>query len=93
MARRAEITEDSIADELEQARKGAMDAKQHAAAVQAVVAKAKLAGLMIDRKEVRSGDIERMSEQELRAYLATPLMAEESADDIKPNAPTSNLEQ
>jgi phage terminase small subunit len=75
MAKRADITEDSIADELEQARLGAMKCEQHAAAVSATVAKAKLVGLMVDRKEVRQGEIESMTEEELRACLADGLPA------------------
>lgn len=70
MAKRADITEDSIATELEEARKLAIQVEAPAAAVSATVAKAKLAGLMIDRKEIGdAGDFAKMSEDQLREYI------------------------
>jgi len=84
MQRRKDVTEDSIIDELEQARQGAMNSEQHGAAVQATIAKAKLVGLMVDRKEIRRGEIENMTEAELRAYLE---------DSPTPNAPSTKATQ
>jgi hypothetical protein len=51
-AKRAEVTVASLLDELEQARVGATSAEQFAAATSAVIAKAKLSGLMTDRLEI-----------------------------------------
>jgi hypothetical protein len=42
----------SILNELEEARKQAVEINQPSAAVSAIVAKAKVAGLIVDRKEV-----------------------------------------
>jgi phage terminase small subunit len=71
MAKRQDITEESILEELEQARQCALGERQSAAMVSASVAKAKLVGLMVERKEVgNAGDFQRMSEQELRDWLA-----------------------
>jgi phage terminase small subunit len=70
MAKRADITDDTIATELEEARLIAKGEHQAAAMVSATVAKAKLAGLMIDRKEIGdAGDFSRLSEDELRAEI------------------------
>jgi hypothetical protein len=50
--RKARITAESLLTELEEARAGAVSAEQYGAATAAITAKAKLAGLMIDRMEV-----------------------------------------
>ena len=66
-----DIPADSIANELEEARPGATSQAQGAAMVSASVSKAKLVGLMIDRKEIGdAGEFQRMTEQELRDYIA-----------------------
>lgn len=70
MAKRAEVTEESILDELEQARSLALQTEAPAAAVSATVAKAKLVGLMIERKEIGdAGEFKNMSEDQLRDYI------------------------
>jgi phage terminase small subunit len=51
-AKRAEVTVASLLAELEQAREGAATDRQFAAATGAIMAKAKLSGLLVDRVEV-----------------------------------------
>jgi hypothetical protein len=55
-AKRAEVTVASLLGELEDARSGATNAEQFAAATGAIVAKAKLKGLMIDKVAVGSAN-------------------------------------
>lgn len=71
-AKRNDVTEDSLLDELEQARLKAMTADNGASAmVQATLGKAKLVGLLVERREQgKPGEFESMGEQELRAWLA-----------------------
>lgn len=69
--KRADITDDMIALLLMQAYKTAEGEHQSAAMVSAATAMAKLAGLMVDRKEIgEAGDFSRLSEQELREEIA-----------------------
>lgn len=78
MARRADVTEESILDELEEARQTALGERQSAAMVSASVAKAKLVGLMVDRKEIGdAGEFKAMSEAELRQYIANAANGED----------------
>jgi hypothetical protein len=53
-AKKAAVTVASLLDELEQARQGASDDRQFAAATSAVIAKAKLSGLMVDKVAIGS---------------------------------------
>jgi hypothetical protein len=53
-AKRAEVTVATLLGELEEARIGATSVEQFAAATSAVIAKAKLSGLMIDKVAVGS---------------------------------------
>jgi hypothetical protein len=70
-AARAQVTVESILDELEDARKQAAEINQPSAAVSATVAKAKLAGLIVDRKEVgKPGEFEGMNVDELREHVS-----------------------
>lgn len=75
-AERAAVTIQSLTDELEQSREGAAESGQFAAAVSATMGKAKLHGLLIDKKQltgprggpVQIADITRlkgMTQQEL----------------------------
>ena len=74
MGKRADVTEESLLDELEEARISAAENKQSGAMVAATMGKAKLTGLVVDRKEVgQPGDFERMNETELRAFIAANL--------------------
>jgi hypothetical protein len=73
-AAKAEVTRDSILAELEEARVMAKKNGQPAAAVSASMGKAKLVGLVVDRKEVGApgefADIENMTADELREHFA-----------------------
>lgn len=70
MAKRQDVTEDSLIEELEQARLIAAAERQTGSMVAATMGKAKLAGLLIERKEIGdAGEFQRMSEQELREYI------------------------
>src|SRR5262249_36879372 len=70
-AARAEVTVVSLLNELEEARKQAVEINQPSAAVSAIVAKAKVAGLIVDRKEVgKPGEFEGMNVDELREHIA-----------------------
>jgi hypothetical protein len=70
-AARAQVTVESILNELEDARKQAAEINQPSAAVSAIVAKAKVAGLIVDRKEVgKPGEFEGMNVDELREHVS-----------------------
>jgi hypothetical protein len=73
-AAKAEVTRDSILAELEEARVMAKKNGQPAAAVSASMGKAKLVGLVVDRKEVGApgefADLEDMTSDELREHFA-----------------------
>lgn len=70
-ALRAEVTVQTILDELAEARNLALQNGQPAAAVAASMGRAKVRGLIIDRKETgRPGDFEAMSDNELDAFIA-----------------------
>jgi hypothetical protein len=67
-AERAEVTVVSLLDELETARQLAMTKGQASAAVQATMGKAKLAGLIVDRREVGgAGEFDHLTDEELVA--------------------------
>jgi hypothetical protein len=69
-AARAEVTVASLLNELEEARKLAAEINQPSAAVAATLGKAKVAGLIVERKEVgKPGDFEGMNVDELRDYI------------------------
>jgi hypothetical protein len=75
-AARQGITIDSLCDELDEARAGAMNDKQYATAVSASLGKAKLMGLLIDRKESgKAGEFAHLSVDELRKQLKADLDA------------------
>jgi phage terminase small subunit len=67
-AERAEVTVASLLEELEVARQLAMQKGQASAAVQATMGKAKLTGLIVDRREVGSaGEFDHLTDEELVA--------------------------
>ena len=69
-AKRHEISEDSLLEEFEQARLAALENQQASAAVAATMGKAKLCGMLVERKETgKPGDFDNMSIEELRAFL------------------------
>ena len=78
-AAKAEVTRDSILAELEEARVMAKKNGQPAAAVSASMGKAKLVGLVVDRKEVGApgefADLEDMTTDELREQFAALVSA------------------
>ena len=75
-AARAEVTVVSLLNGLEEARKLAAEINQPSAAVAATLGKAKVAGLIVDRKEVgKPGDFEGMNVDELREYIAREIAA------------------
>ncbi len=70
-AKRAEVTAESIIEELEQARALAIANNQSNAAVSASMGKAKVAGLIIEKQERGApGDFSKMSDGELRDFIA-----------------------
>jgi hypothetical protein len=79
-AKRNEVTEDSLIEELEQARIAALKGKQPSAAVAATMGKAKVCGLLVERKETgKPGDFDNMTVEELRAFIQADI------DQRKPN--------
>lgn len=67
----AKVTEDTLIQELEEARSSALANSQAGAAVQATMGKARITGHIIDRKETgQPGDFDRMNELELRQWIA-----------------------
>ena len=71
-AKRAEVTLESLLNEVEEARKGAMHAGQFSAAVAALKEKGILSGKRIERAEVGGpGDFERLSDDELDRFIAS----------------------
>jgi|SRR6516165_7797845 hypothetical protein len=73
-AKRNEITQDDLLSELEQARQSALDNQQASAAVAASMGKAKLLGMIVERKESgKPGDFENMTADELRAFINADL--------------------
>jgi hypothetical protein len=92
-AMRKGITIDSICDELDAAREGAMADKQFATAVSASLGKAKLMGLLIDRKESgKAGEFAHLSIEELRKQLKEDLDALEAIRARKSKADSISAE-
>jgi hypothetical protein len=85
-AAKAEVTRESILAELEEARLMAKDNGQPAAAVSASMGKAKLVGLLVDRKEVGApgefADLEDMTSDELREQFAALVSAVAAAEGV-----------
>jgi len=81
-AKRNEVTEDSLIEELEQARIAALEAQQASAAVAATMGKAKVCGLLVERKETgKPGDFDNMTVEELRQYLSGAISEAKQAHD------------
>jgi hypothetical protein len=81
-AQRNEVTEDSLIEELEQARIAALEAQQASAAVAATMGKAKVCGLLVERKETgKPGDFDSMTVEELRQYLSGAISEAKQAHD------------
>jgi len=76
------VTIDSLTDELEEARQGATKAAQHAAAVSATMGKAKLHGLLIDKKQLtgaRGGPVQIADLSRLKGMTSEELLVLERA--------------
>ena len=70
-AKRTEVTVESLIDEAEEARLLALANRNASAMVAASTLKAKLTGMLVNRVEVGEHDeFARMSEEELRRYIA-----------------------
>jgi hypothetical protein len=73
-AKRHEITQDTLLEELEQARQAALSNNQASAAVAASMGKAKLCGMIVERKESgKLGDFDNMTIEELKAFIQADL--------------------
>src|SRR5262245_5654971 len=68
-AERTKVTITSLIEEAEEVRGLAVAERQLSAANTAIVTKAKLSGLWVDRSEVGEVDISRMSAEELKDFL------------------------
>ena len=64
-----EITYEKVARELLEIRNSAMEEGSYGAAVNAEMGRAKLAGLLVDKKEIRLGRIDQMDKAEVEARL------------------------
>ena len=64
-----EITYEKVARDLLEIRNSAMEEGSYGAAVNAEMGRAKLAGLLIDKKEIRLGRIDQMDKAEVEARL------------------------
>jgi hypothetical protein len=81
-----EITFEKVARDLQKIRDAAMEDGTYGAAVQAELGRAKLAGLMIDKKEIKTGRIDQMDRSEVEARLMALLekndLAPKAEDDV-----------
>ena len=64
-----EITFEKVARDLQMIRDAAVEDGKFSAAVQAELGRAKLAGLMVDKKEIKHGRIDQMDRDEVEARL------------------------
>ena len=67
--RKNEITYEKVARDLQMIRDAAVEDGSYSAAVQAEMGRAKLAGLMVDKKEIKTGKIDQMDRGEVEARL------------------------
>ena len=74
MQNSAQVDVDLLVRELEQARQIALAEREPSAAIAATLGKAKLHGLLVDKKEVSLKRPEDMTEAELRAVLGVELV-------------------
>ncbi len=84
-----EITFEKVARDLQKIRDAAMEDGTYGAAVQAELGRAKLAGLMIDKKEIKTGRIDQMDRSEVEARL----MALLEKNDLAPKAVEDEAEE
>ena len=67
--RKYEITYEKVARDLQMIRDAAVEDGSYSAAVQAEMGRAKLAGLMVDKKEIKTGKIDQMDRGEVESRL------------------------
>ena len=87
-----EITFEKVAEDLKKIRDAALEEGSFGAAVTAELGRAKLAGLMVDRKEVKFGKIDQMDRQEVEARLRNlmeqhklaPMVKDVTPEDVTP---------
>ena len=77
-----EITFEKVARDLQKIRDAAMEDGVYGAAVQAELGRAKLAGLMIDKKEIKTGKIDQMDRSEVEARLMALIEKNELAPKV-----------
>jgi phage terminase small subunit len=78
-----EITFEKVAEDLKAIRDAAMADGVFGAAVAAELGRAKLAGLMVDRKEVKYGKIDQMDREQVEARLANLMKENKLANVVK----------
>lgn len=84
MAARNRVTVDSLLEELDEARALALRVDQPSAAIQASTTKAKLVGLMVDRKESGApGDFSHLGTTEEVLAKARELLGDEAAASLE----------
>ena len=83
-----EITFERVARDLQEIRDRAVEDGKYSAAVQAELGRAKLAGLMVEKKEIKHGRIDQMDREEVEARLMKLIesnnLAPELAHQISP---------
>ncbi len=90
-AARAEVTVQKILEELDEARVLARTIDQPSAMVQASMGRAKVAGIIVERKEVgKPGDFSNLSDEELDSVLAQTLQAVTQPEPAKRNGKTKH---
>tara|TARA_R100000656_G_scaffold105828_1_gene77922 strand:+ start:90 stop:608 length:519 start_codon:yes stop_codon:yes gene_type:complete len=82
-----EITFEKVAEDLKKIRDAALEEGSFGAAVTAELGRAKLAGLMVDRKEVKFGKIDQMDRQEVEARLRNLMEQHKLAPMVKDVTP------
>ena len=84
---RYEITFEKVAEDLKKIRDAAMNEGVFGAAVAAELGRAKLGGLMVDRKEVKYGKIDQMDREQVEARLANLMKQNKLAKVVKDVTP------
>jgi len=87
-----EITFEKVARDLQKIRDAAMEDGTYGAAVQAELGRAKLAGLMIDKKEIKTGRIDQMDRSEVEARLMALLEKNDLAPKAEDNVAEEDIE-
>ena len=91
-----EITFERVARDLQEIRDRAVEDGKYSAAVQAELGRAKLAGLMVEKKEIKHGRIDQMDRDEvesrLRKLIESNNLAPELANQISPGENSDQLD-